>query len=219
MSVTVREVVDAVIGAVGEVPGSGVQVYSEDRIREQVERTFDFVLLKYPWEAYMKWLTLTLDGTTGIANADVTANIRGLHDVIKVFRDGSDVGLPRLPTFDNPYLITGTTPKFYTMLPADHASAETRIFQFYPLTATGVVYVKTRIYPTSFVFDAELHMDKTLLVEGVAWMTLADEGLSAESTAKHRELFDMRFADMMKAISGLDSYNGGGTGGIPTEWS
>jgi hypothetical protein len=218
MGVTVEEVVADVIEAIGEVTGSGVQVYSEDRILKETIRTFDFIFIKYPWEAYKKWLTLELDGTTGVADDDLGVTIRGLHDVLAVYREGSANQMPMLPEHDNPYLITGTQPRYFTALASDHAQAEARLLQFWPLTAEGNVHVKFRLYPTVFLPSTVLFVDRTLLVEGTAWSVLADEGLNSESTAKHRELFDMRFADIMKSISN-HPHPGAVTGGnIPVEW-
>ena len=82
MSATIREIVNQALTVVGEVSGPGVQMYEDDRMKADAVRAFNMMFKKYPWQQYLKWFTVALDGTTGRTN-DRTIRagqgLRGLH--------------------------------------------------------------------------------------------------------------------------------------------
>jgi hypothetical protein len=215
----ISELITAVQHEIGQVAGSGVQVYSEDRIKDKIIQCFDLVLLKYGWDSYREWFAVTLDGTTGVITTDALENVRGQEDILKVFRSGESVGVPTLPEDFNPFLVTGTTVRYWTGLPNSHAQFEKRKLQFWPKTAEGNVVIKARLYPShNFGDDDILYLDKTMLVYGSTWMTLADEGVNKESTDKNRELFDLRFRDLTKALADQDMETGQEPPRYMNEW-
>jgi hypothetical protein len=61
MSATVAQVRDDALTIIGEVAGTGVQTYSEDRVKRDVVRSFNLLFKKYNWDQYSDWLHLELD--------------------------------------------------------------------------------------------------------------------------------------------------------------
>ena len=65
MSATIREIVNQALTVVGEVSGPGVQMYEDDRMKADAVRAFNMMFKKYPWQQYLKWFTVALDGVSG----------------------------------------------------------------------------------------------------------------------------------------------------------
>lgn len=199
---TVADLITSVQEGIGEVAGPGVQVFSEDRIHKAIQRTFNILWLKYPWEQYRVWNQLALDETAGkVTSATALATMQAFHDLVTVRRPSSDVVITPLPTKLNPYVLTGTTVQHYTSLPVTDADYATKRLQFWPLASVGTVDICHKVYPDDIEdTEQELYLDEDLIAYGAMMQMLATEDLSQQGYALARELFDLRFTDIMSAL-------------------
>ena len=87
MSATIREIVNQALTVVGEVSGPGVQMYEDDRMKADAIRAFNMMFKKYPWQQYLNWFTVTLDGATGRPKTSPFEQVKDFEDFIAVYRD------------------------------------------------------------------------------------------------------------------------------------
>jgi hypothetical protein len=206
MSETVREVVNRALAIIGEVAGSGVQTYSEDRVRNDVIRAFDLFFKKRFWHQFSKWFTVTLNGTTGIISEDVFERVRNFEDFLAVHRHGQQFPLPILKQDNNPNVLTGTTVLYWTSLDDGSPYYIRRKLQFYPVTATGQVDVYVRLYPlippqTDFDWEDRLNLDAAMLADCAAYFSLAQDDLNANAAESCRAMMEMRYRDVVAGIA------------------
>lgn len=199
---TFRDLVKAVTTNLGEVAGTGVQAYSEDRILEVVVQTFNLVWGKYAWDQYTDWSQRTLDGTLGIITADLS-DVRSHEDIINVFPATSDVPLPKMNRSRNPFLLQGTSVRFWSSLPSNSAYYATRRLQFWPKSATGDVVIQHRIYPVNKTgANDPCYLDFDLMTYATSWQMLSGEGTNPAASATQQALFDMKYRDLMNLFAG-----------------
>jgi hypothetical protein len=207
VSATVQQLVDDALTIIGEVAGSGVQTYSEDRIMRDVVRSFNLLFKKHAWPQYAKWIHLELDGTTGVITTDDLEAVKDFEDFISVNPDGKDVNLPIMPAGINPFrLTTGTDPLYWTSLHASHVNYAKRKLQIYPITATGAIDVNAKFYPiesaiNDWSFDSTIELDRDMVAYGAAFMTLAADDLNPQGAGVAQQMMEMRYRDIMSAVS------------------
>lgn len=223
MSATIREIVDDALTVVGEVSGAGTQTYSEDRMFSDTVRAFNLLFKKYSWEQYRQWFQLTLDGTTGVITTDAFANVRDFEDFYSVHPDGQQNPLPILPRRLNPFTLTGgNTLQYWGSLPATDAKYPLRRLQFWPKTSVGLINVLARVYPiaTGEDWDWEdvMYLDKDMMVNGVAYMTLSSDDLNASAADAQRQMMEMRYKDIIAALADKPIAINGSGANIPTQW-
>lgn len=202
-SITVTNLITKVQHEIGEVAGDSVQIYSEDRILDKLKQCFNLVYTKYGWPHYTEWMELSLDGTTGKITTNAFQNVKGPEDLLFITRAGENKQLGLLPSDVNPFVLSGTNIAYMSYLPVTDSDYGNKIIQFWPKTATQDVVVKARIYPTTFNSNTELWLDEDMLVYGTSWMILADEGLNPDSVDKNKELFDMRYGDIIASFANM----------------
>lgn len=223
MSATVREVVDDAIKIIGQVDGAGVQLYTDDIAFKYAIQVFNIIHKRIPWDQYTEWSEHTLDGTLGIVNADAFSYVADVEDFIAIHREDEPEPIPRFLSTHNPYRIaaSGGKAQFWQSLPVTNANFATRRLQFWPKNATGVVQVKTRIYPIErgavWDWSDTMHFDRDMLAFGTAWLILANDGTNPAAATTNQHLMDMRFADIRNQIA-AQPLSVRGTSGIPMDW-
>ncbi len=223
MTATLREIVDSALTIIGEVAGAGVETYSEDRMMADAVRAFNMLCKKYPWPQCTEWMRLELDGVNGlVSTADEFTHVIDFEDFVGVYPDAKSTPLDLLPTTLNPYSITGTALRYWSSLPVTNASFESYRLKFWPVTATGFVNIRAKIYPRergeAWAFDDTVHLDMDMIAHGVAFMTFANDDLNANSADIQRALMESRYKDIMKSLNDqpVTVIRGGD---VPTEWS
>lgn len=221
VSATIRKIVNDALTIVGEVAGSGVQAYSEDRMMADCVRSFNLLFKKYPWHQYREWFQFTLDGTLGvITNTIGLENVVDFEDFISVHRDKEAIPLPILGTGKNPYAITGNRVRFWTGLPATQANYAGRKLQFYPKASVGLVNVHAKVYPEPLVpwdWDDKMYLDADMLAWGTAFMTLASDDLNTNAANMTKAMMEDKFQTIIAAF-GDHPISIEGDGAFPTEW-
>lgn len=189
MAKTMQEIITAVVTNLSMVPGVGAQVYAEDRIAQFVQRVFDLAFEEHFWHDYMEFVTRSLDGSTGTITSDVPFS--RFKDIQTVWVAGTETKLTQLPRNRNPFLITGTYPKYVSPVQSD-----TRPLKVWPITATNDIVIAGRVKPDDFALDDEINLDHVLLEFGATWMYLEDDGHNGGAAEKYRVLYNDRFKQL-----------------------
>ena len=201
MTQTFAQLTQRVIHAVGEVPGTSVQTYSEPRVMEALTQVFDVVFRKFWWPQYMRWFELTLDGTLGIVTDNsFGTSVVDIRDIKAVIPEDNEKGIPQLPDQANPFNLSGTTPLYYESLDTASSYYATRLLQFWPKTATGGVKIHARLKPT--VVDSLVnYLDDNLIVFGATWVILEAEDINPNAAKLAQRMFNESFVDIMKQFA------------------
>jgi len=211
---TLARIIERAQGVIGEVAGPGVQVHAEDRMLNDAVSAFNMVFIKIAWPQYTQWSRHELDGTTGqFTGATNLSNVKDFTDILRVVRDGEEKPISILPSSLNPYSLgVGTRPSFWTGLAATNANYATKKLQFYPITATGFVNVRARVYPSMDPLTPadEVHLDEDMLVFATAFFTLAFEDLNVGAADTCKALFEGRYKDILASLAGHLSSLGSG---------
>ena len=150
MAKTIREIVTDAQETLGDVPGAGVQTYADDRMFRDCIRAFNMFHKKYPWDQFMSWSMVDLDGISGKIIEDTFQNLRDFEDIFAVFPENSTFEIPVLDRRRNPNVLKGTSAMFWTALPTIDPDYQWKRIQIIPPTTTGKVVISWRHYPRSF---------------------------------------------------------------------
>lgn len=212
---TQSDCVQEVIKQMSMVPGTSVQNYAEDIIASYVQSAFDEIFDSYFWPNYSSWQTYTLDGTLGIPNADISSTLKRYEDIGKMLIGGTDREVKKLPTDTNPFLITGSSPKFF----APYLTTPERIFQIYPNESTGTVVCRVRTHPGDFESSTSVKIDKWLVVYKAAWLYCEQDASNPGQTAVFQKRYEDRFIQVTGNIigTGLVAFDPR-EGSTETEW-
>ena len=222
MSATIRQIVDDALTVVGEVSGAGVQAYSEDRMFGDTIRAFNMLFKKYAWDQYIDWFTLVLDGATGKITTDAFTHVRDFEDIMSVHRAGQAPALPVAPKGLNPNILNGTSVLYWSALPATDAAYDLKKIRMLPRTATGSIDVCARVYPkantVAWSWTDVMHLDKDMIVHGVAFLTLLADETNSSAAEGQRMLMEARFTDIKAILADKPLAAGGSNTGLPMEW-
>jgi len=228
MAKTIREIVTDAQELLGDVPGAGVQTYSDDRMFRDCIRAFDLFLKKHPWEQFTSYTLATLDGVSGKITTDEFQYLKDSEDILAVFPEMSDIELPVLGTRKNPAMLRGSGPaRFWTTLPTIDPDFQFKRLQFIPPTAAGNVVVVWRHYPRSFSatgqqdpwkWDDVMDLDSSLLVHATAWMTLSHDDINSNATQDQQNLADDRFNEITINLARRKMTPNPSGGGVPYTW-
>jgi hypothetical protein len=212
---TFSDLINDTIDELAQVAGAGVQRYAEDLIASKLITTFDMVFDQLWWGGYMEWYQRTLDGTDGVVTTALTG-VNKFDDVRAVFIGNSDVQLTITSSTINPFIITGTTPRFIEELSEDTPD---KIIQFWPKTATGTVVVHARKHPVTFNPADTVKIDRTLMKLGAAWQYLEDDGTNPGASEKEHNMFETRLSQLIKRHNSQPIILDPLTSVLPEEWT
>jgi len=212
---TFSDLIQATVKELSQVSGTGVQLYAEDIIGRKLQSSFNMVFDELWWDQYMEWFQRTLDGTTGVVTSALTGVTR-FDDIRAVFVPQSHTPLPYLPRDFQPFVLTGTQPRFIEALTEDEP---TKIIQFWPKTATGTIYIHARKKPDDFNLDDLVKLDPDVLIFGAAWDYLESDGTVPADAQKMQVKFEARLKQLKKNYGNkpiaLDPQR---TQNIPLDW-
>lgn len=228
MAKTIREIVTDAQELLGDVPGAGVQTYSDDRMFRDCIRAFDIFHKKYPWEQYLSYTNAALDGVAGKITTDVFQNLKDSEDVLAVFPETSTIELPVFGTRRNPNTVQGSGPaRFWTILPTIDPDFQWKRLQIIPVTATGNIMVCWRHYPRSFSevgqmdpwrWEDVMDLDSNMLVHATAWMTLSHDDINSNATQDQQNLADDRFNEITVNLARRKMTPNPSGSGVPYSW-
>lgn len=221
MSVTVAQLISDVEKILGEVDGSGVQTYGEDRLLNEIRRGFNLIFKKFPWPQYTQWWRLALDGVSGVVSLDDQfANVMAFEDFFAVFRDAESTPLPTMARRTNPYTITGNQVRFWDSLPVTDTLYTAKRLKFWPEVSTGYVNIGARIYPTedgNWDADGVMDFDRDMLGFAAAFMALSNDDINPGAAETNRVLMEMKYKDIIKGLASTP-ISISGNSGVPSTW-
>jgi len=208
VSATIRQIVNEALTVVGEVSGPGVQLYEDDRMKDDAVRAFNMMFKKYSWHQYLKWFLVTLDGVTGKTVEQLFERVMEFEDFIAVFRDMESNPLPIAPAKMNPFALANTSsarPLYWTSMNATEIDYAKRKIMVYPPTAQGKLNIAAKVYPLkvgAIQFDWEdvFYLDKDMLVYATAFMTLSGDDLNAGAAEVVRNMMEMKYKDVTASL-------------------
>lgn len=214
MSETFAQLITRVETNMAQVPGSSVQTYSEGRIAQYLQDSFDDLFLQRFWPEYTSTVQRTLDGATGRFTAPITG-VNTIRDVYAVYYTGTNRKVPKLPPTVNPFSVTSGGVMFIdTTGPKDGYP-----FKIVSYTATGNVEVRVRTHPTPFAVDSVVLMDAILLTRHATWQLLIDDSTNPGATDKFKSLTETRLKLLIGADAETDMPLDPRIREYPTQWS
>lgn len=212
---TIQSLITRVERELSQAAGSGVQLYADDRIADQIVTAFNLVFEEDWWPFYCNYYQRTLDGSTGFITSDIP--ITRSRDLRAIWRSGSDKQLPLLPFGSNPYNYVGTNP-YYVQL-CNSPTGQTRPFRIWPLASVDDLVIHGREYPASFTLNTNILFDDDLIAFGAAWQYSADDGHNPAQITKFQKLFDTKLKQIQRDIlSNLPTQLDPRMINIPSEW-
>lgn len=207
---TRTQIVQNVIKKIGLVSGTTVQTYTEPQVEVAVQDAFQMLFRKRYWEQMSDWHTFTLDGVNGKVTTDLTLICKG-HEDAKQFH---------VPTNRNKIVVpvgmehldcgNGSVPLYVTPLKYTDADFLTRVFKFWPPTATGSVRMKIRTYPQDFTNQQLVPLPADVIEWAGAWLMLETDGLNPTASNKAQSMFQIAYNDYVSSISDSEIGHGGG---------
>jgi hypothetical protein len=173
---TLDQLVQDTIVLMSQVPGTSVQVYSEDRIAQQITRSF-YQLAREPgywWPWLCDWWTTQGDGTTGKPIIDFTANniCTQFGDIRAFYADQDQRPLPILPSNVNPFISMAGWP-IYIQPGKD---VPTNMFKIWPVTSTTLVRFYARYLPPLITALDIVPFDDLILTNHAAFKEATSDG-------------------------------------------
>jgi hypothetical protein len=189
MPVLVKDVVNAVINELSQVPGIATQVYSSNIIRQFVQNAYLLESDEMWWPNYMYYQTVGLDGVTGMLTADLQGPLSFIDeytDIAAVWPEGSNRKLREIPPGVNPYTQMASGRVFYI---APDTTYPHRPFKVYPPNSSGNVVVWARQSNTlPFADGDKIYLDQLLLTYDACWMYTTDDGTVPAQVNKYQML-------------------------------
>ena len=193
MATLVSDLIQRTILAMRQVPGLGVQLYSEDALLECYNRMFDHAFSEMWWDAYMQWFTLTLDGTTGKPTSDLTG-VQKIEDIRAIFPGTSHRRLKKYGSYMNPNALTGTFPRWYEAI---NETTPARVIRVLPVTATGTITIHARVKGTAIFTAGDYNkLDDALLINLMAWDYLSGDADNPGNAARFAALAQERLKQL-----------------------
>lgn len=192
---TLSEIVQKVIVRISQVPGTGVQLYAEDRIAQMIQEIFDMAFEDYWWPQFYYESTFTLDGTNGLITGNIANNIKRYQDIQYMFFNNDTQPMKEKPASYNPSLVVGS--HAYMFQPYNDV---TKVFQVLPKTSVGVVTVIGRTKPADFNGGDEVLFDTTALVLGAARDYLEDDAANPGAIDKFEQMFEARIRQLKNSL-------------------
>ena len=197
MQQTLKDMLNDVLIEIGLVPGTSVQVYTEDQVLNAINSSFTFVFEKRFWKHLTYTTEHTLDGAAGVIIDEVAAiekftDIQWIRadpyrksDAIQYIDDEEDFE-------DQPFSLC------YTHLSDVHPQRKTKLIKVLPITQEGNIKIKARRKPDPFENDDDIiPFDSTCLRHLVIATLLSADGMNPSSQNMQQSLFNQRYIDLV----------------------
>lgn len=217
MAATVAELITRVEKRLALASGMDVQIHAEDKLLEMLRHMYNVLFDDHWWLDALSMTSYTLDETAGLVTEDVSDKIKRFVDINSVFYEGLARPLPTLPIRTNPTLFTGNAI-------APYAADKTKVFKVYPVTLSGSVHVwhRTRMEADDWdLAKAEtttVNIDDEMLILGVVFDFLADDGSNPDAAKKYQSEFATRRQQLLDLELQHGIAKNGSAGGYPTQW-
>jgi hypothetical protein len=199
---TLTELITRVEDRLSMVSGQGTQIYAEDRIAEMIQHKFDVLFTEEFWPQFCRWAQYTLDGTLGVITTDLTSLVKDVEDIQAIFHNTNSSPIPKLnPSTVNPFGLSGARPLHYEGLSTSFTNYASRVFHIWPHTATGILTMRYRTKPDTFVATDEIYFDDQALILGAVFDYLEDDGTNSNATQKFQAMFEARVMQLKDSLN------------------
>jgi hypothetical protein len=202
MPVKVRDIVNAVINELSQVPGVATQLYSANRIQQYVQDAFLMEFDDFWWPQYTTFAQSGLDGVTGSLTQDLVGPlgpISDFTDIKNIWPLNIQRKLRQLPQSVNPYTLTGTN---YPMYVTPDYSVPNRPFVVFPQESTTPLVVQGKQRPAMpLSLDNVIYLDMLMLQYDAAWMYCVDDGTIPAQVNKFQTLAQKRRTMIQSSVS------------------
>ena len=214
---TLSELALKVTRRIGQIPGTGVQIYAEDLIFDMIQHKFDVLFDRAFWPQHMNWVTATLDGTTGITTTDWsladTPKLVDFKDIRAVFPGTKDRSLAKFSAHKNPLNVSGTNARF-----VEAFGTSAQIFRVLPILSTGNVTLHYRSKPDDFVLEDTVPFDNQAIILGTVYDYLEDDGTNPGATEKMQNMFEGRVNQLLQNLHNIAFDSDPYTSDTADEW-
>lgn len=213
---TLGELVIKVTRRIGQVSGTGVQLYAEDVIADMLQHKFDVLFDEAWWPQFMHWQQVSLDGTTGVPTtnlATLTYPVKNFRDIRAVFPYNKDRALAKMSAHRQPNTLTGNVGMF-----VEPHGDPTRVFRILPVTATEDVIFHYRSKPDAFIPADTVDFDEQAMILGAAYDYLEDDGTNPGATQKFQNMFNSRVVQLKRELHNIAFDSDPYTNDTADEW-
>lgn len=193
-----------------QTSGKGVQIYSETRIANYIQTSFDLIFKEMWLDGFCDWQTVGLDGVNGLPTSDM--RITSFDDIGVIYVNGTERRLKLSTRSVNPNRFVGTFPLVADSRLYTSVNDTKRPFSVWPRGSTSNLDVWGRVYPrdanglpTSFGADDRVLMDDLALRFGAAWQYAEDDGTNPGQIQKFKDLYMKRVEQLQLASLTLPS--------------
>lgn len=168
------------------LPGLDVQIHAEDQIVEMLRGKYNNLFDDY-WDMNFTYpMSGTLNGTTGEITTDISSQVLRFSDIHSVYYDEDERPLPRV----TPGASFGRI-RSRCVMPSGVA---TSVFKIAPADTTGLVHFwyRTRIADSVWddnQFDTDIPMDDEILLNGVVYEFLVNDGSNDVAMAEYKAAY------------------------------
>ena len=183
---TIEQLIERIEERLALVSGLDVQIHVEDRLVEMLRHKYN-VLFDDFWDVSNTYYrTETLDGSTGQISGDISSVILRYADIHSVFYDSDDDPLPQVSLGTNPSRI-----RTRCIVPS---SDSTKVFKVLPVDTAGDVHIwyRTKLADSVWetpTYSTEVPMDDELLMLGVMYDFIVDDGSNIGAEEKYKNMF------------------------------
>lgn len=198
------DLIQRTITRLSMVPGTGTQIYAEDRIAEMILHKFVVLRSELFWDDLMSYVTLTC-GPAGFPQEMVVrvpsdppnpleVVINRFSDIQHVWNDGSEQPIVQMPRRTNPQrLLASTSGK-----PSMYAPDALHVVRFLPPADGRLMVLRVKNYYPYFNATDEVPMDDQALILGACYDYLEDDGTNPSQIEKFRALFAARVEQLKR---------------------
>jgi hypothetical protein len=148
---------------------------------------------------------------------DLKTILKDVKDVFGIFPEKGSQPLPGLDQLSNPFILTGTRPRFHEKVIID--ATKGHYFRVWPKTATGKITVIGRTKPDNFDPQDEVSFDADVLVSWATWDYLVDDGHNPDQADKHQKFWVDRLQQLKNDDTPIyTSMSDPAQSEIPNQW-
>lgn len=198
--VTVSKLCDRITRLSGQVPGSSVQVYSQDVFIDYINSAVRMLAKRYWWPHLMDTIITATDGVTGVLTADLS-KVKDFTDIRSIFVGNSDRQLPFFSDLSNVQLYSGSSACGFTAVNFTDPQYSNKLIRVVPATAVETITLRVRYVPPELGLNDTVPFDQDLVAYAVLWAYLEDEGDNPQQSMKYASLLDTKLTEQIAAFA------------------
>lgn len=193
---TINQLIERIEKRLFMSAGLDVQIHAEDQLIEMIRGVYDTLFDDFWYPEYTYYMDATLDGVTGHITTDISAQVLRFKDIHTIYWDEDENPLPGITPGSS---ITRVRTR--CIMPSTEA---TKVFKVVPFDTTGDVHFwyRTKIADSVWddnEFDTVIPFDDDVIMYGVVYEFLNNDGSNMQATADYQKKFQGRQQQMRGA--------------------